>query len=204
MVTIFTKINTKKLIQPTKVKLESYSGYKLTPKGIIILECKVKEIVKDVQFVIIEHPKCIPILGLSSCIDFNLVQRIHRLHISKTKTAELDNFISKNKDVFEGLGTFPDLVQIKLVDEAVPKANPPRRVPLALKRRLEQTLKELEKSNKTLRICLDPSNLNKYIVREYFPIPTLAKITPKLINKSIFCMFDLKDGFHQIKLEKES
>jgi len=71
-----------------------------------------------------------------------LVQRIHRLHISKTKTAELDNFISKNKDVFEGLGTFPDLVQIKLVDEAVPKANPPRRVPLALKRRLEQTLKE--------------------------------------------------------------
>lgn len=43
--------------------------------------------------------KCIPILGLSSCIDFNLVQRINRLHISKTKTTELDNFISKNKDV---------------------------------------------------------------------------------------------------------
>lgn len=55
-----------------------------------------------------------------------MVQRINRLHISKTKTVELDKFISKNKDVFEGLGTFPDLVQIKLVDEAVPKANPPR------------------------------------------------------------------------------
>lgn len=133
---VFKKINTKKIIQPTKIKIESYGGYKLTPKGIIILECRVKEIVKDVRFVIIEHPNCIPILGLSSCIDFNLVQRINRLQISKT--AELDNFISKNKCVFEGLGTFPDLVQIKLVDEAVPKANPPRRVPLAVKPRLEQ------------------------------------------------------------------
>jgi len=53
---VFTKINTKKLIQPTKIKIEAFGGYKLTPKGIIILECKVKEIVKDVQLVIIEHP----------------------------------------------------------------------------------------------------------------------------------------------------
>jgi len=41
-------------------------------------------------------------------------------------------------------------------------------------------------------------------VCEYFPIPTLEEITPKLINKSIFCVFDLKDGSYQIKLEKES
>lgn len=74
-----------------------------------------------------------------------MVQRLNKLNISKSE--ELDNFKAKNKDVFEGLGTFPDLVQIKLVEEAVPKANPSRRVPLALKPRLEQTLKELTNKN---------------------------------------------------------
>jgi hypothetical protein len=138
---IFTNINSKKLIQSTKIKIESYGGYKLSPMGIIMLECRVKEIVKDVQFVIIDHPNYIPILGLNSCVDFNLVQRINKVNISMSE--ELGNFKSKNKDVFEGLGSSPDLVQIKLSDEVVPKANPPRRVPLALKPRLEQTLKEL-------------------------------------------------------------
>ncbi|CAI6370293.1 unnamed protein product [Macrosiphum euphorbiae] len=217
-------INTKEPIQQTKTKIESYGGYKLSTIGTVVLKCKIKGFVKNVQFIIIDHPNCVPILGLNTCISLNLVQRINQLNVNKS--SKLDKFICTNKEVFEGLGTFPDIVKIKIIDGVVPKANPPRRVPLAIKTRLEQTLKTLtnkqiiepvnepvewvnnivivEKSNKTLRVCIDPSELNKYIVREFYPIPTLEEIIPKLTNKNIFCVFDLKDGFHQLKLDKKS
>lgn len=62
----------------------------------------------------------------------------------------------------------------------------------------------VEKSNKNLRICLDPMNLNKVIIRNYFLIPTLDEIRMKLCNKNRFFLLDLKSGFWQIKLDKES
>lgn len=221
---LYKIINSKEPIQQTNAKIESYGGYKLNTMGTVLLKCKVKDIVKDVHFIIVDHTNCVPILGLNTCISLNLVQRINQLDFKKS--SELDKFISQNKEVFEGLGTFPEIVKIKIVKGAVPKANPPRRIPLALKDRLKQTLKVLvskqiiepvdeppewvnnivivEKSDKTLRICIDPSELNKSILREFYPIPTLEEITPKLANKNIFCVFDLKDGFHQIKLDKVS
>lgn len=60
----------------------------------------------------------------------------------------------------------------------------------------------VEKSNKTLGIFIDPSALNKYTVREFDLIPTLEEITPKLTNKNIFCIFDLKNWFYLMKLYK--
>lgn len=38
------------------------------------------------------------------------------------------------------------------------------------------------------------------IQEDNFPIPTLDEITPKLLNKNIFTVLDLKDGFWQIEL----
>lgn len=41
-------------------------------------------------------------------------------------------FIKKYEDVFSGIGTFPDKVQIKLKEGSVPIANSPKRVPIKL------------------------------------------------------------------------
>lgn len=141
-------------------------------------------------------------------------------------SSELDNFIKENKDIFEGIGTFPDVMKIKLTKGVIPIVNPPRRVPLTIKKRLGETLKLLtdkeitqpvneplewvnniviiEKPNKTLKICIDPNELNKHIVQEIYPVPTLEEITPKLNNKNIFCVFDIKDAFYHIKLDEKS
>lgn len=62
----------------------------------------------------------------------------------------------------------------------------------------------VEKPNKSLRLCIDPKPLNKYICREYFQIPTAADIISKLTAKNIFSVIDMKDGFWQIVLDKES
>lgn len=55
-----------------------------------------------------------------------------------------------------------------------------------------------------LRLCIAPQELNKNLIRDYVQIPTIEEISSKLSKKSHFCVFDLKDGFHKIKLGSES
>lgn len=103
---------------------------------------------------------------------------------------------------------------------------PYRRVPLAVRDKYEAKLKLLikqdvvgyvdgptdwtnhvvviEKGNGPLRICLDPQHLNYSLKDEQYPIPTLNEIASKLLNKSYFTVLELKDGFWQISLTKQS
>lgn len=56
---------------------------------------------------------------------------------------ELEIFLEENKEIFDGLGTFPDIMTIKLTKGAIPIANFSRRVSLAVKSRLGETFKLL-------------------------------------------------------------
>lgn len=61
-----------------------------------------------------------------------------------------------------------------------------------------------ENKDEKLRICLDPSDLNKYLKREHYQIPSPDQILTRLNNKRYFSMLDLKDSFYQIPLDEES
>ena len=62
----------------------------------------------------------------------------------------------------------------------------------------------VEKPNKSLRICLDPRDLNKAIKREKYIIPNSEEITAKLAGAKYFSKFDATSGFLQVKLDAES
>ena len=62
----------------------------------------------------------------------------------------------------------------------------------------------VEKSNGSLRLCLDPKDLNKAIRKEHHKIPTIQEISSELAGKSMFSTLDLKDGYWQIELDTES
>ena len=57
------------------------------------------------------------------------------------------------------------------------------------------------KPNGTLRICIDPRDLNKAIQREYYASITIEKVATRLW---IFSVLDAKSGFNQIALDHES
>lgn len=99
-------------------------------------------------------------------------------------------------------------------------------MPAAIKKRLKKYLEELEetgvvskyekpktwvsslvireKPNGSLRICLDPKNLNSAIQRSYDEIPTTDSIATKMAGKKWFTVLDLKDGYWQVKLDEKS
>lgn len=60
------------------------------------------------------------------------------------------------------------------------------------------------KKDKSLRICLDPAELNDNILDENFLIPTLDDLTARLKGVKHFSVLDLKDGFWHVKLDEQS
>ncbi|XP_030745261.1 uncharacterized protein K02A2.6-like [Sitophilus oryzae] len=207
--------------QKTKLVLETYGGFKITPIGVVKLKCKFRDKDYTIQFVVVKD-KSMPILSLQSSMTMNILKKINEVNLGLDK----NSFINNNKDLFIGIGKFKEQCKLKVKNNASPVAKPPRRVPLSIKDRLKKHLDALvnkgiiakhqgptewlsnlviiEKSDKTLRVCLDPKNLNEVLEREYFEIPTLEEICVKLKNKSYFTVLDFKDGFYQVELDLES
>ena len=56
----------------------------------------------------------------------------------------------------------------------------------------------------TLRICLDPKDLNKAIQREHYPLPTIEDIATRLHGAKVFSVLDVNKGFWHVALDEPS
>ncbi|KAK3926502.1 hypothetical protein KUF71_014719 [Frankliniella fusca] len=124
-------------------------------------------------------------------------------------------FISSNKHLFVGTGKFPDQVTL-LVDKTVEATrHPPRRVPLIIEEKVKNYIHKIskegvvspveqprswvshmlirEKPNGSIRVCLDPKDLNKAIKRNYYQIPSVEYIQSRLAGNEFFSVVDSKD-----------
>ena len=103
---------------------------------------------------------------------------------------------------------------------------PVRKIPLALKPKLEKELKRIvdldiiepvqkptdwvnglvlvEKPNGKLRICLDPRPLNKAIKLEHLHLPTTEEIFSQMSGASYFSKRDASSGYWQITVDEQS
>ena len=63
------------------------------------------------------------------------------------------------------------------------------------------SLKYPRKSDGIICPCLDPHELNKAIIHEYYKVPTLEEISHKLSGTTVFSKLDAKDGFWSTHLD---
>ena len=128
-------------------------------------------------------------------------------------------------DVFEGLGKLNTVHKIRLKPNAVPYACAPRSVPYAIRNKLKDELDRLEslgiiqetkeatewlnhivpvlKPDGSLRICLNPQNLNNATVRDRYTLPKISDIYANLSGSKFYTTLDAHSGFHQIPIDKE-
>lgn len=169
-----------------------------------------------------------PILGLNECVRLDLIHRVNTItnkFSHKLPKRKIDIF-NMYPSLFQGLGCIPGFVDIKLKDNAIPVVQYDRKIPISLHNKLKLTLEQLnekniiskvdyptdwvnslmivEKPNGTLRLCIDPKPLNKYICREHFIIPKCDDIISKLTGKTVFSVIDMEDGFWQLQLNEKS
>ncbi|KAK2718027.1 hypothetical protein QYM36_006721 [Artemia franciscana] len=106
---------------------------------------------------------------------------------------------------------------IYLKDGPIPTVYLARRIPKALKDKLQDELDRMErdgiienvtkptellnsivmneKKNGTIRLCIDPVDLNRCIKPPYHPIPTLEDATAKLHGAKVFNKMDARSGY---------
>ena len=138
-----------------------------------------------------------------------------------------EELIKKYPQVFQdGVGCLKGEYRIRLDHQPAPVQHPPRRVPVALRDHLKATLHDLEKDSilatvteptpwvsslvvvpkkdGRLRLCLDPKDLNKAILREHYPLPTIEEVATRLCGAKCFSILDVRNGFWHIPLDEDS
>ena len=62
----------------------------------------------------------------------------------------------------------------------------------------------IPKTNSNVRICVDMRLVNKAIIQERHPMPTVDDLIHRLNGATVFSKLDLRAGYHQLTLDKES
>ena len=142
-----------------------------------------------------------------------------------------EQIMARFPDVFEGIGIFLGKpYEIQLDPNAPPKQTPCRPVPIHLKEAFKTEINKMLKAgvlkpvqeatpwinsfvlvkgaNKqgkpNLRIWLDPTNLNKAIIREPYHFKTPEDISHLLANSTVMTVLDCKKGYWHQELDKAS
>ena len=62
----------------------------------------------------------------------------------------------------------------------------------------------IQKKNGKLRLCLDPKDLNRAIMRCHYKTPTMEELAHKLSGAQHFSKLDAKNGYWSIPLDEKS
>lgn len=221
------KINVNKHeIKKTNIKLKYYTNNSVNVVGTIKLKCLKDDEQHEIEFVIV-NSKTQAILGLETCVKLKIIKRIDAIGDGKKTLINYNEIYEKYKDIFTGTGCLiGEPCKLQLKENVKPAVHPTRRVPLALYEILKQSLDNLNKNkiiepvngpsdwinplvivkkpNGSIRICLDPKDLNNAIKREHCQIPTFEEITSSLAGSTYFSTLDATNAFYQIKVDKES
>ncbi|UYV80953.1 K02A2.6-like, partial [Cordylochernes scorpioides] len=204
-------------IQRSPVKsLISFSGHRIPVEGQSLAICMVKNMTAYIRFIISRDNTC-PILGRQTCSNLGLVKRVNTCQAITQEYQEL----------FEGIGCLKGYeyeAKFQTSDMNM-QVRPPRPIPLSIKERVKKELEEMEdngiikkvnyptpissqmviaKQKGKIRICIDPSDINKVILRSHFPLRTFDQIAVNLHGSKYFTKLDLKKGYWQIKVAPNS
>ena len=208
-------------ISKSRCSLTTYSGHRITPVGEDILNVNGY----DLSFQIVKNGTAI--LGKEACVELNLLVRVDTV---TSQLIEQCNHTAKGLvrsylDVFTGLGLIKTNTKIHVNPNITPSVDPPRRIPYAIREKVQAELQRMiklgviveqheptewvnsitivQKPNK-LRICLDPTKLNRAIHRCHFPTKTIEEVIASTSGAQYFTVLDAQSGYWQIQLDEQS
>ena len=215
-----------KILQPSSTTLTAYNGTRIKQFGYINIPCRYKNKSATGQFFITDTNAPV-IFGLQLCMKLGLVQLNYSIQVQhKAALTSTKQLKEEYPDRFAGLGKLPGTYTIHVKEDAVPRIHAPRRAPIQLREKIEAELQRMieldviksvtvptdwvssltyvTKANGSLRMCLDPSDLNKALKRGQHHIPTMEELAYKFSNAKFFSKLDARSGYWSIVLDDQS
>lgn len=166
---------------------------------------------------LIKHPK----ITQRSSKSVTIEGIAHPLPLTKTYIEQ------QFQDIFDGLGELPGGEHhLKLKPNAVPVQHSPRQVPEKKKPAYKAELERLQregiimkedghtdwvnsivaaiKPDGSVRLCLDPKDLNENLERNPYYMKTIDELSAELSGNSLFTVLDAKQGYWHVPLDDES
>ena len=214
--------------------LTAYNGSNIIQHGSITINCAHKGEWRAIKFFIVtsEGPVIIGLPSLKELKLVTLhcaIQKTKYTPVNSTKDIHLNStkdLIETYPEQFDRLGDFAGEYHIVLKPDNHPIIHAPRKCPIHMRDEIKSELDDMtengiirkvaeptdwvssivyvRKSNGKLRLCLDPKDLNKDIMRCHHRTPTLEELTHKLSGAKFFSKLDAKNGYWSVKLDQES
>lgn len=209
-------------LQPSPLKLNGYGQASIAVTGLIKLPVQYgKKRLVEFPFYITQHGANILGLDLFVSLGFSL-------HTNSGVTIlQVDSpWHTQFPNLFSGLGCLSAFAHKPLLNPDVPPViQPQRRVPLAMHDQVTTELQGMltadliepidaspwvsnlvivKKRSGGIRLCIDLRGPNKAVVPDKHPLPTIEELTTLFHGSSVFTKLDLKQGYMQIPLHKDS
>ena len=221
---VLKQMKIKTALKKTESKLRSYSGHTIKPLGSIKLPCYFNNNIYEIEFQVIEQ-NATTILGSETCQKIGLIRRLYNVEKS---VENMDNSDIQNEysDLFHGIGRLPGKHKIHIDQNVTPVVHPPRRSPITMRDKVKDELSRMVKEgiikkvkkptswvnsmvvvtkpNGSIRIRIDPRDLNKAVKRQHFPLLTVEEVVSRMPNAKVFSKIDCTSSFWQIELDDES
>ena len=219
---VYNSLKIRPQLQESVSCLYGYGGNRLNLLGVATVRLRHKNRTYNTEFFVIDG-NTPTLLGLPTCQQLDILRCVD---VVNDATKHMPDILNEYADVFTGIGCMEREHHIVINPDVQPVVHPPRKVPLQLMPKLKKTLDDMiaagiivktdeptdwvnslliiEKKDHSLRLCLDPKDLNRAIKREHHVIPTLTDVASQLYGKRIFTIIDMKDGFWNIKLDEAS
>ena len=215
----FLSLQIRPRLKHSNVLLSDYNDNSIKVKGCCVLYPCVRGVQHPVRFIVISDGPSLVVCDTSEHLD--LVRRVYNVDMKECVLPENQNI----------LNCLPFQCKIKLKANSEPVIHAARRVPATLRDKLKVELERMvklgvihrvdcptewvnsmvitQKPNGDLRICLDPKDLNRNILREHYQLPKKEQIFAEMrdiaeIFAKWFSKLDASHAFWQVKLSDNS
>ena len=173
----------------TTQAITTYDDTKVVPDGWCNLTVTDNDNHKQHLNFLVMQTKQHSLLSLNACMSLQLI-KINDEHVHLTAEEPIENILVNYEDVFKGVGCLPGEYNLEVDPTVTPVPVRPRKIPLSMKEDVKVKLDALteqgiiekveeptswishlqpvRKANGTVRLCLDPQNLNKALQRNHY------------------------------------
>ncbi|UYV72940.1 K02A2.6-like [Cordylochernes scorpioides] len=220
------------LLETADCRIYTYTGQHIPVVGKCLLDCKTKYACRKVTFLIVNN-SAVPILGLDECVKLNLVKRVETISdISVTLTGLLDEYKDVFKGNGHLSYMYDIKISDKAEPKICPARRLPRALLQPVKEELfkmeeDGIIEKIEeptvwahpmvvvkKPSGKYRIldewpgqrpgCIDPRELNKWVLREHYTLPAPENILSEIPKAKFYSVLDAKSAFWQVPLSENT